>query len=172
MMNANLYSTIVMALNNLDDAQGSDLLGYMRKYSNPTPSTPVAPKTPVKKAELHLPEEKPEPKPLRGKAYYTDDTVSIREVEAVDDKGKAKKGYIVYLTIPNCIWKKDEKTDKMKNIAPWLRSKLKDEIKKDYQAVFAGNYDTEEFFWAFPSKKKADEYIKARKEYNDNKKSA
>lgn len=166
MMNANLYSTIVMALNNLDDVQGSELLGFMRKFSNP--ETKVETKE-VKKPELHLPEEKPEPKPLRGKSYWTEDMLSVREVEL-----DGKKSYIVYLTVPQCIWKKDEKTGKMKNIAGWLRDKLKDEFKKEYDAKFAGSYDDNEFFWAFPSKKKADEYIKARKEWHkaNDKKSA
>lgn len=197
MMNNNIFSAIVVELNNLNDSQGAQILSIIKGFqSTPVPVTPklMSPEDKMEKilqgiadgeyprekglAELKeikkslglsIPEEKPEPKPLRGKSYWTEDMLSVREVEL-----DGKKSYIVYLTVPQNIWKKDEKTGKMKNIAGWLRDKLKDEFKKEYEAKFAGNYDDNEFFWAFPSKKKADEYVKARKEWHkaNDKKSA
>ena len=96
------------------------------------------------------------PKPL----VYDEDTATTDAVAIV---GKvlwqedfctvtnADKQYRLYITCP-------VKGEKGKKIRYAIKASA-----KECGAKWAGNYDAHEIFWAFPSKAKADEYIKARK---------
>ena len=144
MMNNNIFSAIVVELNNLNDVQGAQILSIIKGMSNTTqPNSPVS-------SRLHLPEEKPTPKPSTlpdGKKLYQDDFTTV--LNPTDTKE-----YRLYINCP---------------IAGEKGKKVRYAIKasaKDLGAKFGGNPDTKDFFWVFPTKKAAEEFIKARKSYN------
>ena len=145
MMNNNIFSAIVVELNNLNDVQGAQILSIIKGFQS-NPSTPATPKTP----SLSIPDEKPEPKsnPLpEGKKLYQDDFTTVLNP-------KDTKEYRLYINCP---------------IAGEKGKKVRYAIKasaKDLGAKFGGNPDTKDFFWVFPTKKAAEEFIKARKNYN------
>lgn len=133
----------------LNDADAQRILDIVRAYaSGTTVSTPVS--KPVAKApqrELHMPEEATTSveKPV-GKPVWQEDFLTVT---CTDDKQ-----YRLYVTCP-------VGGEKGKKIRYAIKASA-----KEHGAKFAGNYDTKEIFWAFPTKKSADEFIKARKAYN------
>ena len=79
-----------------------------------------------------------------GKKIYQEDFLTISEVD-----GK----YRLYITCPLG-------GEKGKKIRYAIKATA-----KEAGAKFAGNYDAGEIFWEFSTKKAAQEYVKARKEY-------
>lgn len=84
-----------------------------------------------------------------GKPVWQEDflTVTLAEVDG-------KKQYRLYVTCP-------VGGEKGKAIRYAIKASA-----KEHGAKFAGNYNAKEIFWAFPSKAKADEFVKARKAYD------
>ena len=151
MLNLNQYAQQlnVIAINgveiaHLNDTDAQKILDIVRGMANAPVS---APKKPM--ATLHV-EDAPSKKVevIPGKPIWQEDFCSVNEVD-VD----GKKQYRLYITCP---------------VGGEKGKKIRTAIKlsaKDMGAKFAGNYDAGEIFWAFPSKAKATEYVKSRKEY-------
>ena len=152
--NAQALADNVIVINGVEIARLTDtdaqrVLDVIRGLqSNAHVSTPVS--APVKPtAKLHI-EETPTKKAetIPGKPMWQEDFCTVAEVD-VD----GKKQYRLYITCP---------------VGGEKGKKIRTAIKlsaKDMGAKFAGNYDAGEIFWAFPSKAKASEYVKSRKEY-------
>ena len=117
-------------------------------------STATATKTatPKKQAKLHVESEPWTPAPMTGKKIWQEDFITV-----TDNNGE----YRVYLTIP-----KGSNPGAQKKLND-VRDFLKDQIKRDFKAVWAGNFDTHDIYWTFPSKSACEKYIKARKAYNE-----
>lgn len=85
--------------------------------------------------------------PMVGKKMWQEDFLTVT---VTDDKQ-----YRLYITCPLG----GEKGEK-------VRYAIKASAKKDFGATFAGDFDKGDIFWAFPTKAKADAFIKARKAYD------
>ena len=130
---------------NLTDAQCRELIVYLNKLTAVKTNTVSAPEPKVedsKVTEYHPVEDKPEKAPIPGKKMYQGDFITVTEVDS-----KVR----VYLHCPV----KGEKGDK-------VRYALKKGF-KDAGAKWSGDYKAGEFHWTFPTKKAAQDYIKAEK---------
>lgn len=149
MANNNLLSALTV-LASMDEAQLNTLLTLAQSMGN----TPA----PVKSNEpaLHMPEEKAPNKPeisMVGKKVWTEDFCTVTY-------NKANNRYRLYITCP-------VKGEKGKKIRYAIKASA-----KDLGAKFAGNYDTKDIYWEFPTKAAAEKYIKARKTYEAEQKKA
>lgn len=148
--NAQALADNVIVINGVEIARLTDtdaqrvldvIRGLQSNAGVPTPATPTA--------TLHI-EDAPAKKveTIPGKPMWQEDFCTVTTVD-VD----GKKQYRLYITCP---------------VGGEKGKKIRTAIKlsaKDMGAKFAGNYDAGEIFWAFPSKAKADEYVKSRKAY-------
>ena len=161
MMNNNIFSAIVVKMNQLDDVQGAQILSIIDgMISSPSevPSKPVA--TPKPSKGLTLDPEKPVKPPMRGKEYWGSDNswVSVRIYEPKEDDDPI---WIVYINVPSLVRSKDDNGDtkKAKARAQYIRDQIKQSA-KSYGAAWAGNFDAGQIYWAFETKEDADEFIK------------
>lgn len=146
-MNTTIFTALINVLNNLDDTQGAQLLSIasgMTNLNQPALSMPVS----SEKSELHLeePSEKREKLNIEGEKMYNGDFCVVTKVD---------KQYRLYITCPVG----GDKGEK-------IRYAIKANAKKEYGATWAGEYGTGNIFWAFPTKKNAEAFIKERKEYD------
>lgn len=138
MANNNLLSALTV-LASMDEAQLNTLLTLAQSMGN----TPA----PVKSNEpaLHMPEEKAPNKPeisMVGKKVYQTDSCTVTYVEN-------NNRYRLYITA----WNKQH-------------AAIKGSAKKDFGAKYAGDFDKNDHYWEFPTKKMADGFIKAQKAYD------
>ena len=155
-MNTTLLTTIIGIMNEMDDVQGSALLGYASQIMGKKPNnTPVKQSTPLVFEE----DTKKEKAAMKGKAMWQENFITVTNAGAKD--------YRVYMSVPALLYKKGVKMTKAeaKDRADFLKDKLKAEF-KGCGAVWAGNFDNLDIFWRFEKKSDADKYIAIRKEYN------
>ena len=135
---------VVVAHRNDTDAQ--KVLDIVRAYASGSApvSKPVA-TAPEKKTLNVVEESSPRNDKPVGKPVWQEDFLTVTLVD---------RQYRLYVTCP-------VGGEKGKAIRYAIKASA-----KEHGAKFAGNYDAKEIFWAFPSKAKADEFIKARKAYD------
>lgn len=143
MMNTQLFTALVTAISNLDDAQGAQLLGIANGLVNMAqPASVPAPTQNV----LHIEEDskKRDALNIEGKKLWEEDFCTVTQVD---------KQYRLYITCPV----KGDKGDK-------IRYAIKKNAKDNYGCKWAGEYGTGNIFWAFPDKKTATQFVNDRKE--------
>ena len=131
----------------LNDTDAQKVLDIVRAYASGASapvSKPVAVAPTAKTLNVVEEPSSRNDKPV-GKPVWQEDFLTVTLVD---------KQYRLYVTCP-------VGGEKGKAIRYAIKASA-----KEHGAKFAGNYDAKEIFWAFPSKAKADAFIKARKAYD------
>lgn len=138
MMNTNLFTSLITVISALNDTQGAQLLAIANGYANL--SAPV-----VSELKLHIEEEtKKDEVVIEGEEFWTEDFCQVRKVD---------KEYRLYITCPV----QGEKGES-------IRYAIKKNAKENYGVKWAGDYKAKKIYWAFPTKKSAEQFRADRKE--------
>lgn len=137
----------------LTDDECRKVLVLLETLTGNKPPKVSTPSTPQLKNDTTVLHEVPEPKAekkIPGKYMYQGSFCTV-----TDCTGKDKApDYRIYIHCP-IPGKKGQN----------IRNGIKYSAVEKYGAKWAGDYEKSIFFWAFPSKKNADAFIKAEKEY-------